>query len=91
MRSGLISRLNKMIIAILLPGRVVACNSTLTGGKPTPVVAPEGWTLVWQDEFDGKRIDPKTGLMIWAVEAGEMARLNTTLHARKMRGLRTVN
>ncbi len=66
MRSGLMSRLNKMIIAILLPGLVVACNSTLTGGKPTPVVPPEGWTLVWQNEFDGKKIDPKN----WTYDLG---------------------
>lgn len=59
MRSGLISQLNKIIImAILMSGLVIACNSSLTGGKPTPVVAPAGWTLAWQDEFEGKKIDP---------------------------------
>jgi beta-glucanase (GH16 family) len=25
--------------------------------QPTPIVVPEGWTLVWHDEFDGDTID----------------------------------
>lgn len=67
MRSGFISRLNQIIIiAILLPGLVVACDSSLIGAKPTPVVAPAGWTLVWQDEFDGKKIDLKN----WTYDLG---------------------
>lgn len=34
--------------------------------KPTPIPIQEGWKLVWQDEFDGKAIDPAN----WTYDLG---------------------
>jgi beta-glucanase (GH16 family) len=33
---------------------------------PTPIIAPEGWTLTWHDEFEGDKIDPAS----WIYDLG---------------------
>lgn len=67
MRSAFISRLFLIIIiTTLLSGLLAACGSSLTGAKPTPVVPPEGWTLIWQDEFEADKINPAN----WTYDLG---------------------
>lgn len=34
--------------------------------KPTPKYSTEGWKMVWSDEFDGDKLDPK----VWGYEIG---------------------
>lgn len=36
---------------------VTACGSGDDGATPEPIVAPEGYELVWSDEFDGDAVD----------------------------------
>jgi beta-glucanase (GH16 family) len=43
-----------------------ACEAFGFSPEPTPIVPPEGWQLVWQDEFDGKKID----LTNWTYDLG---------------------
>jgi len=43
-----------------------ACEALSFSPEPTPIVPPEGWQLVWQDEFDGKNID----LTNWTYDLG---------------------
>lgn len=58
MVSGLISRYLRFIfVALLLIGFGVSCSPVTFGSKSTPIVAPEGWNLIWHDEFDGSKID----------------------------------
>jgi len=67
MRSAFISRLFLIIIiTTLLSGLLAACGSSLTGANSTPVVPPEGWTLIWQDEFEADKINPAN----WTYDLG---------------------
>lgn len=46
----------RMFLFVLLASTLTACSN---GGSPSdPSVDDDGYTLVWQDEFDGERIDP---------------------------------
>ncbi len=46
-------------IAIILTGTLITATSVFTGcAKSSPKIqAPQGWHLVWNDEFSGKQID----------------------------------
>jgi len=64
MRTGYLC--HNILIALLLPGLLVSCSPTQAKMSPTPIVAPEGWNLVWHDEFDGSSID----LANWTYDIG---------------------
>jgi beta-glucanase (GH16 family) len=34
--------------------------------QPTPIAVPDGWNLIWHDEFDGKTIDTQN----WTYDLG---------------------
>ncbi len=58
MLAGLRSRcLILFFILLLLPFIGTACNGLSSMPQPTPIASPDGWKLVWHDEFDGKAID----------------------------------
>lgn len=59
-------RLNYKLLAVVLLLFGVSCSSIQATPDPTPIVVPEGWSLVWQDEFDGKTIDPAN----WTYDTG---------------------
>ncbi|MBL8152592.1 MAG: glycoside hydrolase family 16 protein [Anaerolineae bacterium] len=50
-----------VLIGMSLTGRVIAQEQPTAEATPeaeaTPIVVPEGWELVWHDEFDGDAID----------------------------------
>lgn len=67
MRSDLLRFYLRMwAITLLLPGLIVSCSPTQAMLSPTPIVAPEGWNLIWHDEFDGSSIDPAN----WSFDIG---------------------
>lgn len=43
-----------------------SCSSAEPTATPTPIAVPEGWTLVWHDEFDGDKISPEN----WTYDIG---------------------
>ncbi|MDD8016844.1 MAG: glycoside hydrolase family 16 protein [Bacteroidota bacterium] len=47
-------------------GKKFGSDSTLTNSNPNPNYPLAGWTLVWNDEFDGPSIDPTK----WGYETG---------------------
>ena len=47
----------KLLIALLLITLMISCSPTLFKTKAAQVEVPEGWDLVWHDEFDGRKID----------------------------------
>lgn len=53
---------NLLLCLVLL---LSACGPAATPA-PTPIAVPEGWTLQWHDEFDGKEIDLKN----WTYDLG---------------------
>jgi beta-glucanase (GH16 family) len=56
--SSLISRgLRTIVITLSLIAFGVSCSPASFGSKSTTIVAPEGWNLIWHDEFDGSKID----------------------------------
>lgn len=58
MISSLISRgLRTIVITLSLIAFGVSCSPASFGSQATPIVAPEGWNLIWHDEFDGSKID----------------------------------
>jgi beta-glucanase (GH16 family) len=55
-----------LLCAILIQTLAACGPSKLPTSTPTPIAAPEGWTLVWHDEFDGETIDLKN----WTYDLG---------------------
>lgn len=55
--------MKRIVLLLSLLFLLVSCNLFAT---PTPEWEREGWTLIWQDEFDGEVLDPAK----WAVEIG---------------------
>lgn len=67
MRNSLITRLIPIVIlSALLSSFGTACTSSQARVNPTPIPAPEGWTLTWHDEFEGDKIDPAN----WTYDLG---------------------
>ncbi len=70
------NRLQKLGILPLLMVLFISCSVTPTPTSlpPTPTITPEptpewerpGWTLIWQDEFEGSELDPEK----WVAEIG---------------------
>lgn len=68
--------LRKLITLPILMVLFVSCSvpPTPTSLPPTPTITPEptpewerpGWTLIWQDEFEGSELDPEK----WVAEIG---------------------
>lgn len=54
--------LNAILIQILAACGLVASPSP----TPTPIAVPDGWVLVWHDEFDGDEIDTQS----WTYDLG---------------------
>jgi beta-glucanase (GH16 family) len=48
------------------PDSAATAAATAPAGTATPIVPPEGFKLVWHDEFDGKTIDPAN----WTYDLG---------------------
>ncbi len=71
-------KLQKLFALPLLLALFVSCSvppsPTPTSLPPTPTIIPEptpewerpGWTLIWQDEFEGTELDPEK----WVMEIG---------------------
>lgn len=55
-----------VIVIILLSVFAAACATSSPKTRPTPIAIPDGWKLVWQDEFDGKTINPEN----WTYDLG---------------------
>lgn len=55
-----------LLMLILLISMAAACMPINLRIGATPVVAPEGWKLLWHDEFDGRKIDQKN----WTYDLG---------------------
>jgi beta-glucanase (GH16 family) len=48
----------RVITLLIFTSILVSCIPTGSKiGQPTPIDVPEGWNLVWNDEFDGKSVD----------------------------------
>jgi beta-glucanase (GH16 family) len=54
--------------AILISSLLTGCGSatSLFGAKPTPIPELPGWTLVWHDEFEGKKVNEEN----WTYDIG---------------------
>jgi beta-glucanase (GH16 family) len=55
------------LLLTLLLGIVAAGCDNSVPGIPDPTETPEGWTLVWSDEFNGTALDPGK----WDVQTGD--------------------
>lgn len=59
-----------LLAAVLLPVLAACGSDEVSGGvvppEPVPVEEGDGWTLVWQDEFDGDTIDTSN----WTYDIG---------------------
>ncbi len=55
-----------IVLCAILLQLLTACAPTTQSPTPTAIAAPEGWSLVWHDEFDGKAIDSKS----WTYDLG---------------------
>jgi beta-glucanase (GH16 family) len=57
-----------LLLLILLSVFAITLSNPITEAtpRPTPIPAPEGYALVWHDEFDGPEIDPAN----WVRETG---------------------
>lgn len=67
MQAGLLPRYLMLFTVItLLTVFGAACGVLSPAPKPTPIAIPEGWNLIWHDEFDGKAIDTKN----WTYDLG---------------------
>jgi beta-glucanase (GH16 family) len=65
--TGLLSRCSMLVVVILLLAVLgSACSSLSLTNQPTPIAVPDGWNLIWHDEFDGKAIDSQN----WTYDLG---------------------
>jgi beta-glucanase (GH16 family) len=57
-----------LLLIVLVSVFVITLSNpiTETAPRPTPIPAPEGYALVWHDEFDGPEIDPAN----WTYDIG---------------------
>lgn len=57
-----------ILIATILLTTIASCNfnSFSQTNKSTPITPPEGWHLVWSDEFEGDSINPEN----WGYDLG---------------------
>jgi beta-glucanase (GH16 family) len=65
--SNRISRSLQIFVSLLaLIGFGVSCAPVSMKSESTPIVAPDGWILIWNDEFDEKAIDTQN----WTYDLG---------------------
>jgi beta-glucanase (GH16 family) len=60
-------RLAPLAAVALAVSSLVACDNSFDAGIPDPEATPDGWSLVWSDEFDGDDLD----LTKWEVQLGD--------------------
>jgi len=61
-----ISRLTIVLIILFMISSCAPWAGLIGSNTPTPIVPPNGWTLVWHDEFD----EPKINLQNWTYDLG---------------------
>jgi beta-glucanase (GH16 family) len=63
-----IKKILLILTATILLTSIVSCNFNTFSqtNKSTPVTPPEGWHLVWSDEFEGESINPEN----WGYDLG---------------------
>lgn len=67
MGPGRISRyFHTIVIFLVLIGFGVSCAQVSPKSEATPIASPDGWKLVWHDEFDGKAVDTQN----WTYDLG---------------------
>lgn len=67
MHASLTSRyLKHFILLLFLAIFAASCSALSTAAQPASIAVPDGWNLIWHDEFDGKRIDPQN----WTFDLG---------------------
>lgn len=54
------------IVILLLPVFAAACAILSPTTQPTPIAVPDGWSLIWQEEFNGETINPQN----WTFDLG---------------------
>lgn len=64
MQTHTLIRLTKIIVISSVIW--TACSPMQVTPEPTAIVQPDGWQLLWNDEFDGKSIDPAN----WTYDLG---------------------
>ena len=64
----IIKKILLILTATILLTSIVSCNFNTFSqtNKSTPVTPPEGWHLVWSDEFEGESINPEN----WGYDLG---------------------
>ena len=63
----LISRTFRNFVAMMaLISFSASCMPTTPRVEATPIPVPEGWSLIWHDEFDSQKIDPEN----WTYDLG---------------------
>lgn len=67
MMSTLFAVTRPQILAALLLVVLAGCDNTVDLAVADPTLPPEGWTLVWSDEFDGTTLDKSR----WEVQTGD--------------------
>ncbi len=60
------SPVKKIFLLILIGHILAACTQPLLPAQATPITLPEGWDLIWHDEFDSKSIDTSN----WTYDLG---------------------
>ncbi len=55
-----------VIVSLVLPLVSPACSILSSANQPAPIAVPEGWILLWNDEFDEKAINSKN----WTYDLG---------------------
>ena len=65
------SRIRPLLLAFGLlaigAGVAVGCDNSVDQVAPDPMATPDGWTLVWSDEFDGSEVDETK----WSITSGD--------------------
>ena len=56
-----------LVAAALVAGSLSGCDNSVEQVIPDPEATPEGWELVWSDEFDGSALDDSK----WTVQVGD--------------------
>lgn len=60
------SPVKKIFLLILIGHILAACTQPLLPAQATPITLPEGWDLIWHDEFDSTSIDTSN----WTYDLG---------------------
>lgn len=63
----LFSRLRSTFVGLGLVLLVSSCDNSVDVEIPDPLATPDGWNLVWSDEFDGDSVDPAK----WEFQLGD--------------------